>query len=332
MITYSEADIEKQFSDLEPLLEEWGKCVDSILQDYLDTLGFSIERIQRKPESRVKKKDSFIQKALYRGKDYANPIKDITDKVGTRVVLLNIDDVKIISSFISQCERWIVVEQSQDIDYIREHKPEEFGYQSNHFVVKPTETQYPKEQCDLLTCEIQVRTLLQHAYAETSHDTVYKSGHAEDPQVLRGLAVTMAFLETADDKIRFIYDKAQKVITKRTSLIAMITDIFRSYEPSFRHESYDAGMTEAFLALFDDSFVEQAKNELPDFVKKHDMDIRSALSKSPVPILYQQPVVILAFFCIISRQSFIIKNWPFSYDSLKMVIGAMGLSEDVLYS
>ena len=52
----------------------------------------------------------------------------------------------------------------------------------------------------------------------------------------------------------------------------------------------------------------------------------------PLPILYQQPVVLLAFFGIITRQSFLISNWPYSYDSLKMVISAMGLSEDVLYA
>ncbi len=330
MVTHNETEIEKQFSELKPLLEEWGKCVDTILQNFLNSLGYSVERIQRKPDCRVKNEKSFIQKALYRGKEYKNPIKDITDKVGTRVVLLNIDDVKIVSQFIVKCDQWEVVEQSQDIDYIREHKPEEFGYQSNHFVVKPKEQQYSKEHCDLLTCEIQVRTLLQHAYAETSHDTVYKSGHAEDPQVLRGLAVTMAFLETADDKIRFIYEKAQEVRTKRTALITMITDLYRSFVPTYLPDSYDAGMTEAFLAIFDDSFYEQAKAELLGFVKKYEADLRAALTKDPLPILYQQPIVLLAFFSIISRQSFLISHWPYSYDSLKMVIGAMGLSEDVL--
>lgn len=330
MVTHNESEIGKQFSYLRPHLKEWGKCVDTILQEYLNTLGFSIERIQGKPESRVKDEKSFIQKALYRGKDYSNPIQDITDKVGTRVVLLNIDDVRIVSDFIAQCNRWEVVEKSQDIDYIREHKPEEFGYQSNHFVVKPKEPQYPKELCDLLTCEIQVRTLLQHAYAETSHDTVYKSGHAEDPLLLRGLAVTMAFLETADDKIKFIYQKAKEVRTKRTVLIDMITELYCSFVSTYKKEIYDAGMTEAFLAIFDDSFMEQAKAEMPDFVKKHEADISAALNTTPMPILYQQPVTLLAFYGIISRQSYLIKNWPYSYDSLKMVVGAMGLSEDII--
>lgn len=330
MVTHNETEIGKQFSDLKPHLEEWGKCVDTILLEYLNSLGYSIERIQGKPESRVKNEKSFIQKALYRGKDYSNPIQDITDKVGTRVVLLNIDDVKIVSDYIAQCPRWEVVEQSQDIDYIREHKPEEFGYQSNHFVVKPKEPQYPRELCDLLTCEIQVRTLLQHAYAETSHDTVYKSGHSEDPQILRGLAVTMAFLETADEKIKFIYQKAKEVRTKRTDLIEMITKIYCSFVPTYKKETYDAGMTEAFLALFDDSFMEEAKAEMSNFVKKHKADISTALLSSPMPILYQQPVALLVFYGIFARQSLLIKNWPYSFDSLNMVVGAMGLSKDIL--
>ena len=330
MVSFSEEDIIKQFLELKPTLEDWGKSVDAILQAFLDSLGYSMERIQRNPKSRVKDEKSYLQKALYRGKNYENPIKDITDKVGTRVVLLNIADVKTVSDFITGTKAWEVIEQSQDIDYIREHKPSEFGYQSNHFVVRPKESRYPKDLCELLTCEIQVRTLLQHAYAETSHDTVYKSGHSEDPQVLRGLAVTMAFLETADDKIKFIYDKSKTVQTKRSSLIAFMTGLYRSFVPTYDDKYYDAGMTEAFMSLFDDAFVDNAFSELEDFTNRHSEDIKAALSKNPLPVLYQQPIAILAFYSILKKQSYLIEKWPFTYDSLKELVLSMGVSEDVL--
>lgn len=330
MVSLNEKEIINQFQELMPLLIEWGRCVDTTLQTYLDSLGFSQERIQRKPESRVKNLNSYVQKALYRGKNYQNPIKDITDKVGTRVVLLNLDDVKTVSAFILGHGDWEVVDQSQDIDYIREHKPNEFGYQSNHFVVRPKEPKYSKDLCELLTCEIQVRTLLQHAYAEASHDTVYKSGHAEDPQVLRGLAVTMAFLETADDKIKFIYDKSKEVQTKRSSLTSKIAGIYRSIVPSYDDKAYDAGMTETFMSLFDDSFFECALSELSDFIEKREVDIKAALNSQQLPVLFQQPVSLLAFYAIVKKQSYLIENWPFTYDSLRLLLKSMGISDDVL--
>ena len=207
MNDYDEEIIRRQFQDLSPLLEDWGKTVDTVLIEYLDSLSLSIERVQKKPKHRVKNEDSYVSKVLYR-KHYSNPIKDTTDKVGTRIVLLNLDDVYTVSEFIEkECVVWECIEKSQDIEDIREHNPLEFSYQSNHFIVKPKPGKYTAEQCDLLTCEIQVRTLLQHAYAETSHDTVYKKGHNGSPIVLRSLAVTMAFLETADEKIKRKYTK-----------------------------------------------------------------------------------------------------------------------------
>lgn len=331
MIKHNEAEIKKQFQELQPLLKKWGETVDSVLQDFLDSLNYSSERIQRKPESRVKDEKSYIQKALYRGKNYTEPIKDITDKVGTRVVLLNLEDVKRVSDFVEHCEEWEIKDKSQDIDYIREHKPSEFSYQSNHYVIVPKEPRYSRDLCELLTCEVQIRTLLQHAYAEISHDTVYKSGHDEDPSVLRGLAVTMAFLETADDKIKFIYNKTKEVKTKRTNLIALMTELYRHFVPSYKEESYDAGMAGAFLAIVNDDFEEQALAELSDFVEANKTDIYTALTQEPLPILYQQPIAILSFFGIKKKQQYTKTHWPYSFDSLKDVVKSMGLSEDILY-
>ena len=110
MNNFDEATIRKEFQDLVPLLKEWGQFVDDVLNHFLDSLSLSIERIQNKPQYRVKNEDSYVSKVLYR-KSYKEPIKDTTDKVGTRIVLLNMDDVRIVSDFIeNQCRSlWVVV-------------------------------------------------------------------------------------------------------------------------------------------------------------------------------------------------------------------------------
>lgn len=322
--------LREQFHDLQTKLEEWGKTVDKILNDYVKSLGYSSERIQQMAKSRVKDEESFIQKALYRGKKYTNPIIDITDKVGTRIVLLNISDVNLISDFIKKSNEWKLVEQAQDIDYIREHDPTEFKYQSNHFVVRPIPPKYSKEDCDFLTCEIQVRTLLQHAYAETSHDTVYKKGHSDDPKVIRSLAVTMAFLETADEKIRYIYESTQKEQSAKSSLIEMMKGKYLHYVPTFNPEKYDAGITEAFLSIFPEDFFVQATDSFMNFVANNNDDIQAALDKQPLSILFQQPISLMAFYAIRKRQTCTIQNWPFTKESLKEVLLAMNISEDAL--
>lgn len=330
MVTFDEAALRAKYQEIHPILENWGREVDNVLSEYLNSLGYSLERVQRGPSSRVKDEESFIQKALFRGKNYSNPIMDITDKVGTRVVLLNIADVSLVSEFIKNSEEWTVVEQAQDIDYIREHDPTEFKYQSNHFVVKPKPPRYSVDLCELLTCEIQVRTLLQHAYAETSHDTVYKKGHSENPKVIRSLAVTMAFLETADEKIKYVYENTQGTQSKKATLIELISDIYHKYVPFFRKDSYDAGMTDAFLGVLPETFQEEALESINDFIAKNSEDIEAALSKKPLSVLFQQPVCLLAFLAIRKHQTLIIDSWPFTFDSLKEVLRAMNISDDVL--
>lgn len=330
MLNLKESDVLKQFQNLIPELQSWGEYVDSVLTVYLNSLGYSHERIPYMPCCRVKDEASYIEKALYRNKGYTIPLKEITDKVGTRVVLLNIDDVERVSEFIRDTNAWHLVEQAQDINYIRKHDPKEFKYQSNHFVVKPKEEQKPENIRDYLTCEIQVRTLLQHAYAETSHDTMYKKGHSGDPQMERSLAVTMAFLETADDKIKSIYDKAEEKKTQKITRLESLADMFRFFEPSFNNTYIDVGLSDSLFVLFDNDFLNKAISEIPTFIKEHEDDIKAAIGMNSRPILFSQPICLLVFYAIIKKQTCLIRNWPYSYDVLTMVLRVMGISNDVL--
>lgn len=330
MVQFNEADICAEFKVLCPKLEEWGKEVDAVLEGILRDLALSHERVQHRPSHRVKDEASYVQKAIYRNKNYERPILNITDKVGTRIVLLNIDDVNAVSKCIKESDAWFFVDQAQDIDYIREHKPTEFIYQSNHFIVKPKPGKYTEDECELLTCEIQVRTLLQHAYAETSHDTVYKKGHSDDPQVLRSLAVTMAFLETADDKIKLIYKKTGEITSPKPQLIEMMIALYGKLVGSYDASSLDAGMTESLLSLFNDDFYSVALAELPGFIDKHSEDIIVALCKEKKSILFLQPIVLMAFYAILKVQQQVMSNWPFSHESLLEVCRAMNISEDAI--
>lgn len=329
MNQFDERKIREEFQNLVPLLKEWGAAVDLILTGFIKSLGLSFERVQQWPKHRVKDIESYASKVLYR-KSYQNPLKDTTDKVGTRVVLLNIDDVYEISNFIEHCEEWVFVEQAQDIDYIREHNPTEFSYQSNHFIVKPKSGEHSEEQCDLLTCEIQVRTLLQHAYAETSHDTVYKKGHSDSPKVLRSLAVTMAFLETADEKIKTIYKNTKSMTTPKIDLVRLMDELYSKFVPSYSEANYDPGITEALMAIFNENHFLEMKENLNNFVEENDGDIRTALEQEKPSILFRQPVVLLAFYAIRKHPNYLIQNWPFTYDSLLQVLRAMNISDDAI--
>ncbi|MCV5435110.1 (p)ppGpp synthetase, partial [Escherichia coli] len=69
------------------------------------------------PSYRLKDISSLIEKAFYRSKNYQNPYKEITDKVGVRFVVLLTDDIPIIKEIIENFNLW---EYSEDRDFIKE--------------------------------------------------------------------------------------------------------------------------------------------------------------------------------------------------------------------
>ncbi|HDM8383707.1 TPA: (p)ppGpp synthetase, partial [Yersinia enterocolitica] len=189
----------------------WGKLVLQNIQNKLKENEMeSILKIE--PSYRMKDISSLIEKAFYRSKNYKNPYKDITDKVGVRFVVLLTDDIPIIKKIIEDCSLW---EYSDDRDFIKEKedKPYLFDYQSVHYVVKNLEPISIGENILIPTgtpCEIQVRTLLQHAYAEVSHDSVYKCKAKPSSDIKRRMARTIALMESTDELFLLAKDELSK--------------------------------------------------------------------------------------------------------------------------
>lgn len=124
---------------------------------------------------RVKDIDSFINKALYREKPYKRPLEEIQDQVGVRFVFLLKDQVDAACDTIRSIGLFRI-DNEKDPDAEVEHFPELFGYRSAHFVVYPIcSIPFRGHQLSSKTpCEIQVRTLLQHTFAQISHECAYK--------------------------------------------------------------------------------------------------------------------------------------------------------------
>ena len=150
---------------------------------------------------RLKDDESLIQKAFYRGKNYEAPYDDIEDKVGVRFVVLLEADVRLLGQAIeAETDVWAAV-KARDHEAEIANNPYEFNYQSLHFIVRSTSSPACAESSipEGLPCEIQVRTLLQHAYSEVTHDTLYKPSIQATPHMKRAAAKSMALLEATGD-------------------------------------------------------------------------------------------------------------------------------------
>lgn len=136
--------------------------------------------------SRVKERnslrDKIITKASY------NNLTDVTDILGFRVIVYLENDV---DKVLQKIEENFVLDRPNCVDK-RKKGLEPFGYQSVHYVVSAGNSDWSD-----IRFEIQVRSVLQHAWAEIEHDLGYK-GSEIPVQYTRDFSRVAALLETAD--------------------------------------------------------------------------------------------------------------------------------------
>lgn len=314
------------FEGLKPALSDWGKYVDEILNEYLTTTFPSREHVQQSACHRVKSIESYCEKVLHR-KAYDNPLLDTTDKVGTRIILLTKDDVQKVSDFILECKKWCFVDRSRDSLSEIIANPEMFTYQSEHFIIRPLDDYATEVDRKLLTCEIQVRTILQHAYAEISHDTIYKKAVGDNPKVKRMLASSMALIEAADEKFCQIYSVMASERTPDMEFQETLISLYKECVSQYDENTYRIDIANMLLKIYSKSERDAMGKNIKDFFLSEKEMIASAIDTyQSQSVLFRQPIVIVAFYGIINCQQKLYNEWPFSYEDFECVAHGMDIS------
>lgn len=122
-----------------------------------------------------------------------------------RIVVRDLFGLRVVCPFLNETERvqdlLVRYFQVEEIEHKGADRPlAEFGYESVHVLVR-----LPKESLQTLPpntkalCEVQVRTILQHAWAQIEHELVYKADRSVPKSaVRRKLAAVSATLTLAD--------------------------------------------------------------------------------------------------------------------------------------
>ncbi|MDR3130557.1 MAG: tetratricopeptide repeat protein [Treponema sp.] len=119
----------------------------------------------------------------------------ITDLIGIRIICPFIEDIDRVQEVIQK--KFEVLE----VDYKgSDHTFKEFGYQSTHLLIRiPLEIIDNRGYPDIDVAEIQIRTILQDAWAEVEHELVYKAEFTPfDGPIKHKLAAVNASLSLAD--------------------------------------------------------------------------------------------------------------------------------------
>lgn len=161
------------------------------LQDHLRDLVKDLPHIDR-IAARAKSIDRFVAKAekLVGGKrKYSDPLVQIQDQIGARIVVFYLRDVDVVAARINDHLRKI------ETQAIVPDSEAEFGYFGRHFVLfLPSELfddEVPKDQAPKFF-ELQIKTLYQHAWAEANHDLAYKPPEDLSSDDRRKIAFTAA--------------------------------------------------------------------------------------------------------------------------------------------
>ncbi len=197
------------YDDNQELYKRLASKVEQIIREILDSKEIGYHYVN----SRAKDIDSF-EKKLREGIHYK--AKEMQDLAGIRVICYVKTEVDEICDII---EKSFDINKEKSLDKSKILGKNVVGYQSIHYIAKfPEErTKLPEfKQFDGIYFEIQVRTILQHAWAEIEHDKIYKSTEVLPKDITRQFFLLSGVLEIADNEFEQLYQSYPSVLKTKT--------------------------------------------------------------------------------------------------------------------
>ena len=203
----------REYAEMQPDLRRAADQFVQLVTSILDDAGINYLSVT----GRAKSVASFAAKAA-RTVDgrpsFTDPLKEITDQIGVRVITYVHSDVQAVADLLDD---QVVVHDDRDMG--RETASEgRFGYASRHLLVGLDAARESQPAYELLRgrqAQVQIRTVLQHAWAEFEHDIRYKGTIPDEhvPDFDRRFTLAAGLLELADREFSTIRDRLRTDMT-----------------------------------------------------------------------------------------------------------------------
>lgn len=305
----NETEFGDWLDELRPALEAWG---DFIVERVTELVSLELGEEAYKsffkipPSCRSKETKSAIKKL--QKKKYAQPKEQMTDLVGSRFVVLLKTDIDVVERAIAGQTAWAISRDRNPVDE-QAKDPTSFDYQSVHYLLRNTKEFIHKHVKipEGLSCEVQIRTVLQHAYAELGHDRIYKGEHVP-LTVQRLVARCMALMETTDEMfVNAVHELDQvnrEIEHWCTFLDETVKPILASITPtSSDPESRD--ILDTYKDMLKEASLDSVKAELTPFVTKKIQERAASVGG-----LFEKPVVLAVYWLVKNHPFEVSQVWP----------------------
>nr|WP_249805161.1 MULTISPECIES: hypothetical protein [unclassified Bradyrhizobium] len=209
------------------------------------------------------------------------------------------------------------------IDVAIAKTPYEFRYQSVHYIVRSRGDQ--KLDGQNITagtpCEVQIRTLLQHAHSELTHDTIYKPSVKGTPAMLRAAAKSMALIESTNDYFEELVKEINAEVAANRQLSDELADIYRATVGKSADPTRAEGLLNDAFATFAG---EKPLNRLTAFLTEKPYIPNKIAARSAYKHLFRQPSILLAYLAASTDPIAAVRAWPLTLDEIKPIFSDLG--------
>jgi len=213
---------------------------------------------------RIKSFDSFREKV--ERKNYTKPFEENEDFCGIRIVVYYLKDIQTVQEIIDT-----EFDLQESFDKADELEINEFGYRSKHSIVKIKKEWLAAPNyrgLENIKVEIQVRTILMHAWAEIEHQLAYKNKTQIPKEYQRELSGLSAKFEESDRQFQKLKDEIE------------------SYKDDIKLSVESHGMISKKIELNYDSLIALLDYYLPDYPRnqKSSLSILTRLISEKISI------------------------------------------------
>jgi ppGpp synthetase/RelA/SpoT-type nucleotidyltranferase len=190
---FNQTKILSEFDREQGRYEDFARNAAEMLKRILQESAITVHSVTW----RCKQRASLAAKLQKPEKTYS-VLSDITDVAALRITTYFSDDVDRVAEIV---RKEFDVDRSNTVDKRVAIEHDRFGYQSLHYVIALSGGRgdlVENVRFKGLKAEVQIRSILQHAWAEIEHDIGYKSAQSVPREVRRRFARIAGLLELAD--------------------------------------------------------------------------------------------------------------------------------------